>query len=112
MNAELQCLEVEPTILCDDDFAVEHAASGQLRLQWLDQFGKITVQRFSITALDQDLVPIAEHQRAKPIPLRFEDPGVSRRQFANTLREHGQDRRVYRKVHISMLYRVGSGPRL
>ncbi len=32
MNAELQRIEVERAIPGDDDFAVEHAASGQLRL--------------------------------------------------------------------------------
>ncbi len=31
MNAELQRLEVEATLRGDDDFAVEHAARGQLR---------------------------------------------------------------------------------
>ena len=74
MNAELQRLEIEPAILGDDDFAIEHAAIGQLRPQRLEQLGKIAIQRFLIAALDQDLVPVAEDQRAKPIPFRLEDP--------------------------------------
>ena len=45
----------------------------------VEQLGKIAVQRFFIAALDENLVAIAEDQRAKAIPLRFEDPGLARR---------------------------------
>ena len=36
--------------------------------------GKVAVERFLVAALDQDLVAVAKHQRAKSIPLRLEDP--------------------------------------
>ena len=36
MNAQLQGIEVKRTILCDDDFAIKHAASGQLRAERLE----------------------------------------------------------------------------
>ena len=63
------------------------------------KLGKVAVQRFFVAALDQDLVPVAENQRAKPIPLRFENPCSAGGQFADSLGEHRQDRRVHRKVH-------------
>ena len=79
MNPQLQFFEVEPIVLCDNDFAVENASSGQLRAQRLEQLGKISIQRFRIAALNEDFVPVAEDQRAKPVPLRFEDPCLTRR---------------------------------
>jgi hypothetical protein len=79
MNPQLQFLEVEPIVLCDNDFAVENASSGQLRIQRLEQLGKVSIQRFRIAALNKNFVPVAEDQRAKPVPLRFEDPGLVRR---------------------------------
>ena len=101
MNAELQRIEIEPAVLGDDDFAIEHAAGRQLRPQRLEQFGEIAIQRLLIAALDQDFVAVAEDQRAKPIPLRFENPCSGGGQFVDSLGEHRQDRRVYRKVHAS-----------
>src|SRR5712664_4120899 len=36
MNPKLQFLEGEPIVLCDNDFAVENAPTGQLRAEWLE----------------------------------------------------------------------------
>src|ERR1700736_3027951 len=74
MNPKLQFLEVEPIVLRDNDFAVENASSGQLRIQRLEQLGKVSIQRFCIAALNKSFVPVAEDQRAEPVPLRVEDP--------------------------------------
>src|SRR5579863_469867 len=101
MNPKLQFLEVEPIVLCDNDFAVENASGGQLRIQRLDQLGKVSIQRFRIAALNKDFVPVAEDQRAKPVPLRFEDPHLALRQRVDSLREHRQHRRVHGKMHAS-----------
>jgi hypothetical protein len=46
----------------------------QLRGQGLEQLRKVPIQRFRIAALHKDFVAVAEDQRAKPVPLRFEDP--------------------------------------
>ena len=78
MNPKLQFLEVEPIVLCDNDFAVENASSGQLRIQRLEQLGKVSIQRFSIAALNKDFVPVAEDQRPEAIPFRFKDPCLAR----------------------------------
>src|ERR1700674_5057234 len=101
MKPNLQFLELEPVVLCDHDFAVENASSGQLRAERLEQLGKVSIQRFRVAALNQDFVPIAKDQRAKPVPLRFEDPGFSRRQRVDSLREHRQHRRLNGEFHTS-----------
>src|SRR5579863_10403471 len=79
MNPKLQFLEVEPIVLCDNDFAVENASSGQLRIQRLKQLGKVSIQRFRIAALNKDFVPVAEDQHPEAIPFRFKDPCLARR---------------------------------
>ncbi len=96
MNAELQGIEVEHVVLRDDDFAVKHAADGQLRPERLEQFRKKPVQRFFVATLDQDLVPVVKHQGTKPVPFRFENPASADRQFADPLGKHRQNRRVHR----------------
>jgi hypothetical protein len=107
MNAELQGVEVEDFFLCDNDFAVEHTASRELGGDRLDQFGKVAVQRFFIAALNQDLVAIAKHQRAKAIPLGLENPSSGLRQLAHALGEHRQDRRVHGEIHTKRSIRSG-----
>ena len=65
MNPELKRFEIETAILCDYDFPIEDTASRELCAQGIDQLGKISVQRFRVAALNQDLVSVAEEQRAK-----------------------------------------------
>ena len=101
MKPQLQRVEIEPAVLGDHDLAIEHAAVRQLRAQRLEQLGKVAVQRFLVAALDQDLVAVAEDQRAKSVPLRFEDPVFACRQFIHALGEHRQHRRVDGKIHAS-----------
>src|SRR3984893_15662753 len=79
MNPKLQLLEVEPSVLRHNDFAVENTSSGQLCIQRLEQLGKVSIQRFRIAALNKDFVLVAEDQRTKPVPLRFEDPCLAPR---------------------------------
>ena len=71
--------EIACHVVGDNDCAVENASSGQLRIQGLEQLGKVSIQRFRIAALNKDFVPVAEDQRAEPVPLRFEDPCLARR---------------------------------
>ena len=73
--------------------------AGNCDAQRLEQLGKVAVQRLLVAALDQDLVAVAKDQRAKAIPLRFEDPVAACRQFADSLGEHRQNRRVHGKMH-------------
>src|SRR4029079_13014508 len=101
MEPELERLEIEPAVGCDDDLAVQHAAGGQPRAKRIDELWKVAIQRLLIAALDLDIVPVPEDQCAKPIPLRFENPGFTSRQRVNAFSEHRQDRRVDRKIHTS-----------
>ncbi len=62
-----------------------------------------SVQWLFITALDQDLVTISKNQRAESIPLRLINPFIPRRKRGNSLREHGQNGRINKKIHIRWL---------
>src|SRR5262249_17262284 len=56
-------------------------------------------QGFFVAALNEDLVAVAKHQRSKSIPLRLENPISGGRQFAHSLGEHRQNRRIHWKLH-------------
>ena len=99
MKPKLQRLEVEPVGPDDDDLAVEDAALGQLRLQHLDQFRVVPVERLGIAALDENLVAITEDERPEAVPFRLEEPVVALRQRRDALGQHRQDRRVGGEVH-------------
>src|SRR5579884_2406256 len=101
MKAQLQSIEIERPISCDYDLAIENTARRQLPAQRIEQLREIAVQRLLITALQQDFVAVAKDQRAKPVPLRFEDPRSPARQFIHSFGEHRQHRRIYRKAHAS-----------
>src|SRR5581483_226322 len=66
---------------------------------------KVAVERLLVAALNQDVVTVAKYHRAKPIPLRFEDPLITTRQLRHAFREHRQDRRVNRQLHALNLMR-------
>ena len=60
MDAQLERIEIQSTVTCNHNLAVEDATIRQLRQQWLDQLGKIPVQRLLIATLDQEICPIAK----------------------------------------------------
>ena len=102
----------------DDDLAIEHAAFRQLFLQGLDELGVVAAERLCIAALNEDLISVAEHQGAKPVPLGLEDPPLAVRQLTGRLGKHGQDRRIHGQTHcgpsqasaLSDTERTGSEP--
>src|SRR3954471_7607321 len=99
MQPQLQQVEVQSLLGCDDDLSIENASLWQLRLERLDQLGEVSIERLLVPALNEHLVAVAEDERAKPIPLGLEDPAVARRQLADALRQHRQDRRIDGEVH-------------
>jgi hypothetical protein len=100
MQSQLQRLEVQPIGSGDHDLSIQHATLRKLALQLEDQLGVVPRERFLVPALDEQIVSVAEHQRAEPIPLRLEDPSCPVRELLDSLREHGQDRRVDGQPHI------------
>ena len=94
-------------IFDDDHLSIEHTPRGQRSAQWFEQLRKVTVEWFSVAALDENLISIAKHQRAKTIPLGLENPIAFGGQFVYPFREHRQDRRIYWKVHTPW-YNVAS----
>ena len=75
MQAQLQRIEVEPAVLGDHDFAIEHATRGQLRAQAdraipesSDSSGFSSRLWISISS------PSRKIKRAKAVPFGFEDP--------------------------------------
>src|SRR6476646_6908287 len=70
------------------------------------QLGKVTIQWLFIATLDQDLISVTKHQRAKPLPLRFENPVSLGWQFSDSFGQHRQQRRIYGKIHRFMVYRA------
>ena len=71
--------------------------------QWLDSSGKVTVEWLFIPALDEDLIAVAKHQRAKSIPLGLKNPIFPWGQFIDTLGQHGQERGIHGKIHFLMV---------
>jgi hypothetical protein len=99
MQPQLERIEVERRALRDHELAVEHAALRQLCQEDVDDLGEVSIQRLLVAALDEDLVPVAEHEDAEAVPLRLEDPLVAAGQLADALGEHRVHRRIDREVH-------------
>src|ERR1700722_16176050 len=100
MQTQLQRIKIKPIILDDDHLSIDHTTCGQRRAEWFEQLRKVALERFFVAALDENLISIAKHQRAKPIPLWLENPIALCGQFIHSFREHRQDRRIYWKIHI------------
>jgi hypothetical protein len=88
MQAQLQSVEVEFVILHNDQFPVEHTPNWQCGAQRVKQFREIAVQRLLVAALDQDLLAVTEHQRAKSIPFGLVDPVAGCGQRIHALGKH------------------------
>src|SRR5947207_647159 len=101
MEPQLQRIEVEPSLAGDDDFAIEHAALRQLRLQRVGELREVPIEWLLVATLDEQLISVAEDERPKAVPLRLEDPAVAGWQLSHSFGEHGQDRRIDRKTHAA-----------
>ena len=77
VESHLQGVEVEPARCGDHDLAVQHRAGREPGQQGVMQLGKVAVERPQIAALDEDLCRAAEHDRAKPVPLRLVEKRVA-----------------------------------
>ena len=66
-----------PSAPDDDDLAVDDAALGQRGGERGDELGEVAVHRLLVAALQQDLVAVAEDQRAEAVPLGLELPALA-----------------------------------
>ena len=78
----------------NDNFAVDHAVRRQLCEQSVVEFGEVTVERFEITALDEEVVAgAAKHNGSESVPLRLEEVARSHRNLFGHLGKHRLDGR-------------------
>ena len=85
-------VEVEAVRACDDDFAVEDAAWGELGEEGGAEFGEVAVEGLAVARLEEEVVAIAEDEGAEAVPLGFEEPVAFRGKGVDALGEHGEDR--------------------
>ena len=77
----------------DDDLAVDHEAGVGEGQHVLDDLGEVAVQGLAVAALEEDLVAVAEDQRAKAVPLGLVAPALALRHVGGGTRELGRDGR-------------------
>ena len=93
MQPHLQSTEIEPVFCGHDDLAIYDHAARQLLEQHRVQLREVPIQRAQVSALDVDVVLAAKHDRAKAVPLGFEQIVAVPRDLLRDLGEHGFDRR-------------------
>ena len=110
VQAHLQRVEVEPARAHDHDLAVHHAALGQARPKEGLELGEVAVERLQVAALDVEPVAVAEHERAEAVPLRLEEPAVTRGQLGGELGEHRLDRRLDGEARVAFVSAISGLP--
>jgi hypothetical protein len=97
VDALLKCPEVEAAVGGDDDLAVDDRARREVAPDGGHQLGEVARQRSLFAAADLDLVAIAEHDRAKAVPLGLVE--LAWRNCRHRLGQHRRDRRHDGKPH-------------
>jgi hypothetical protein len=112
MDPLLERLELEPFpgLIRHHDLAVDDGSFGQVRLDRFDHLGEVAGHRSLVPAPDLDLVAVAEHDRAEPVPLRLERE-IAPRDLGDRLREHRLDGRHHGQAHAGTIARSLSGAR-
>src|SRR4051794_13733854 len=95
MDTQQQRVEVETLRSRDHHFAIEDGPRRELRSKRLLQLGKIAIERLQVTALNEQLDTVPEHQGAKTVPLGLEEPPVIGRQVAREPRQHRLNWRLH-----------------
>src|SRR5439155_13902107 len=94
MLAQLQSVEVEASLVRNDELTVEDDALGKLREQRLAQLGEVAEEGPLVAALKIEIVAVAEHEAAEAVPLRLVQHVVTvGREVARELGEHRLERR-------------------
>ena len=104
MDPLQQRVEVQAAAIAvgHDDLAVDDAPVGEPLAKGFEELGEVAVERLLVAARELDVVAVAEHDAAKAVPLRLEQPAVARRNLARELRQHRLDRRGQRQRHVDL----------
>src|SRR5215831_11802267 len=88
MEPKLQPIEIEAARRRDDDLAIDHASVRQRGKKPAVQLGEVAVERLQVATLDVDVPAAAEDDRAKPVPLGFENEIPRTRDLFRDFRQH------------------------
>jgi len=91
MQPHLQTAEIETVGGGHHDLAVQDDAARQLLEQHGVELGEVTIERPQLSALDEDAIAVAKHDRAKAVPLGLEQEVAVLRNLLSELGEHGFD---------------------
>src|SRR5947207_13885576 len=94
MEPELQRVEVEAVRRGDDHLAVDDRTRREPLQQDVVEFGKVSIERTQIPALDVHTIITTENDRAKTVPFRLEHEPVAGWQGFRELGQHRFDWRV------------------
>src|SRR5262245_1283663 len=92
MKPQLERIEVESLRRRDDDFSIDHAVVRKVRQERFTKLGKAAVERSKVAALNEEVGPLAEHNRARAVPLRLVQKSAAFRQYVGEFCQHGLDR--------------------
>ena len=95
MNAQLKGLEIECAVSGDHDFAIQDTVRRELILQRGDQFGKVTIERFLVAALNENFILIPKDDSPKSVPFWLKNPAVPLWDITDSLGKHWGDGRIY-----------------
>src|SRR5713226_6647932 len=107
MDAQEQRLEIEPAVADDHDLAVHDAALGQRGSERDQELWEVSVHGFPVAALEQNLIAVTKHQRAKTVPLGLEQPPVALGQSICRTGQHGLEWGSEGKAHETILEASG-----
>ena len=71
MKPELERIEVETLRRGDDDLSIHHAVERKVGKKRLTKLRKVAIERPQVAALNEEVGPMAEDDRAKAVPLRL-----------------------------------------
>ena len=99
-------VEVEPVGGGDDELAVDDHPGRQRGPQRVEDLGEVPVEGTLVAARQLDLVAVAEHETAEPVPLGLVRPAVAGGELAGEAGEHRLDGGQDGEPHLRTLPRA------
>ena len=109
MDPQQERLEIQALRAGDDDLPVEHAPFRQAGTERLGELREVAVQRLQVARLRIHGVAVPKDDRAKAVPLRFEQPAVVGGQPVDRLGEHRLDWRLERQFQLCHRSTIAAG---